>query len=119
MYFAFWDPCRSSEPGWPLRNLLCLLFLHATKYAFENVMKIISVRGNNLDRAIVFAIKTNESGDREAARKSIVTGRFVGWETNSNGKMGPNIADLSDTMDPVKSVFNFLLNDVHIHIFFL
>ncbi|XP_043285450.1 ubiquitin-like modifier-activating enzyme ATG7 isoform X2 [Venturia canescens] len=102
VYFAFWDPCRNSEPGWPLRNLLCLLFLHATKYAFEKTIKIISVRGSNLERAIVFTIKTNESGDRDIALKSIVTGRFVGWETNSNGKMGPNIADLSDTMDPLK-----------------
>lgn len=102
MYFAYWDPCRSFEPGWPLRNLLCLLFWHSAKYAFEKTIKVLSIRGNDLERAVVFTLKAKVCEDREVAKKEIVAGRLVGWETNANGKMGPNIADLSDTMDPVR-----------------
>ena len=104
IYFAYQDPCRSSEPGWPLRNLLCLLFYHATDFAFSKTMKFLSIRGTDLERAIVFTVRAKDCQDREAARQAIFTGAFVGWEVNANGKMGPNIADLSDSMDPIKSV---------------
>lgn len=32
--------------------------------------------------------------------------KFVGWETNQNGKMGPRIAAMADTMDPAKLAVN-------------
>ncbi|XP_015603035.1 ubiquitin-like modifier-activating enzyme atg7 [Cephus cinctus] len=102
VYFAIYDPCISSEPGWPMRNLLCLLCWHCPTFYFEQDIKILSMRGYNAKRAIVYTLKAKEYPNKETIQKAIFDGRFVGWEANSNRKMGPNIADLSDTMDPVK-----------------
>ncbi|XP_074109927.1 autophagy-related 7 [Cotesia typhae] len=99
LYFAFYDPCDTLEPGWPLRNLLCLLFYFCPDFTYSKTINIISLRGKNLESSIIFSIKTK--GDEKILdRKEIIEGRLVGWEPNINGKMGPNIADLSESLDP-------------------
>lgn len=100
--FAFYDTSRNLVPGWPLRNLMCLLFWHCPKYSFYEEIKVVSVRGQNFHNALVFTLKTKHYDDWEVVRKSIFEGRLVGWVPNDNGKMGPNISDLSDNMDPTK-----------------
>lgn len=50
----------------------------------------------------MFKLKAKDSENREEIRKALVESHLVGWESNANGKLGPNIADLSDTMDPAK-----------------
>ncbi|OXU18166.1 hypothetical protein TSAR_010328 [Trichomalopsis sarcophagae] len=102
IYFAFYDPCSHTCPGWPLRNLLCLLFLQCPNVCFEKWMKFISVRGHNVTNSVVYTIRTKEQENREVLNESLLGGNLVGWESNARGKMGPNIADLSETMDPVK-----------------
>lgn len=52
--------------------------------------------------SIVFTLKLKADRDVEAMRDGISKGRLVGWETNAKGKMGPNISDLSHSMDPTK-----------------
>ncbi|XP_011697799.1 PREDICTED: ubiquitin-like modifier-activating enzyme atg7 isoform X2 [Wasmannia auropunctata] len=102
VYFAFYDPCASAEPGWPLRNLLCLLLWHCPTYCFTRDIKVLSVRSDKVQTAVVFTLRIKEDGDVEAMREAISEGHLVGWEANANGKMGPNISDLSNIMDPAK-----------------
>ncbi|XP_012150502.2 autophagy-related 7 [Megachile rotundata] len=102
VYFAFYDPCTSIQPGWPLRNLLCLLFWHCPTYCFTKIIKIISIRGNKAHKSIVFKLKTKEYDDSKAFRETIFDCPLVGWERNAAGKMGPTIIDLSHYMDPAK-----------------
>lgn len=102
MYFAFYDPCASAEPGWPLRNLLCLLLWHCPTYCFTRNIKVLSVRSSKIQNSIIFTLKLKADKDMEAIRDDISKGRLVGWETNAKGKMGPNISDLSHSMDPTK-----------------
>lgn len=63
---------------------------------------MISLKSGAIDKSVVFTLKVKECDDANALKNSIATGRLVGWEANSNGKMGPNIADLWETMDPAK-----------------
>ncbi|XP_033223571.1 ubiquitin-like modifier-activating enzyme ATG7 [Belonocnema kinseyi] len=102
IYFSFYDPCGNLAPGWPLRNLLCLLFWHAPNFSFHSSINFLSIRGSDLQKSIIYTLISKVHEDVESVRKSILEGRFVGWESNANGKMGPNIADLSDAMDPIK-----------------
>ncbi|XP_053985692.1 uncharacterized protein LOC128880052 isoform X2 [Hylaeus volcanicus] len=102
IYFGFYDPCTSPEPGWPLRNLLCLLFWHCPTYCFTRTIKVISIRGNKAQKSIVFKLKVQEHENNKIIRDNLFESQLVGWENNANGKLGPNIADLSDTMDPAR-----------------
>ncbi|KYQ55988.1 Ubiquitin-like modifier-activating enzyme atg7 [Trachymyrmex zeteki] len=102
VYFAFYDPCASVEPGWPLRNLLCLLLWHCPTYCFTRDIKVLSVRSDKMQTAVIFILRIKEDKDIETMRETIFEGHLVGWEANANGKMGPNIADLSNIMDPTK-----------------
>lgn len=54
-----------------------------------------------MQTAIIFTLRIKEDRNVETIRET-VEGHLVGWETNVNGKMGPNIADLSNIMDPTK-----------------
>ncbi|XP_050451269.1 uncharacterized protein LOC126851392 [Cataglyphis hispanica] len=102
VYFAFYDPCASAEPGWPLRNLLCLLLWHCPTYCSKHNIKVLSIRNDKMQTAVIFTLKIKEDRDVESIRKAISEDHLVGWEANVNGKMGPNIADLSNTMNPIK-----------------
>nr|XP_033337360.1 ubiquitin-like modifier-activating enzyme atg7 isoform X1 [Megalopta genalis]XP_033337361.1 ubiquitin-like modifier-activating enzyme atg7 isoform X1 [Megalopta genalis]XP_033337362.1 ubiquitin-like modifier-activating enzyme atg7 isoform X1 [Megalopta genalis]XP_033337363.1 ubiquitin-like modifier-activating enzyme atg7 isoform X1 [Megalopta genalis]XP_033337364.1 ubiquitin-like modifier-activating enzyme atg7 isoform X1 [Megalopta genalis]XP_033337365.1 ubiquitin-like modifier-activating len=102
VYFAFYDPCTSSEPGWPLRNLLSLLLWHCPMHCFTKVIKVISIRGNKAQRSIVYKLRVKQYENTNEIRDSLFNSHLVGWESNTNGKLGPNIADLSDTMDPTR-----------------
>ncbi|XP_071580696.1 uncharacterized protein Atg7 isoform X1 [Temnothorax nylanderi] len=98
VYFAFYDPCASAEPGWPLRNLLCLLYRHCSSYCFTNDVKILSIRSDKVETAVIFTLRIKEDKNMETTSEE----HLVGWEANVNGKMGPNIVDLSNIMDPTK-----------------
>ncbi|XP_019699661.1 ubiquitin-like modifier-activating enzyme atg7 isoform X2 [Harpegnathos saltator] len=103
VYFAFYDPCTSAEPGWPLRNLLCLLLFHCTTFCLTQNIKILSMRCDRMQTtAVVYTLRIKEHTDVEAMKKAIVEGHLVGWETGAHGKMAPMIAKLSNVMDPTK-----------------
>ncbi|XP_070522015.1 uncharacterized protein Atg7 isoform X2 [Cardiocondyla obscurior] len=99
VYFAFYDPCTSVEPGWPLRNLLCLLYKHCPSFCLTNNVKILSIRSNKMESAIILTLRIKED---MKSTKDISEEHLVGWEANINGKMGPNIIDLSSIIDPIK-----------------
>lgn len=101
VYFAFYDPCASAEPGWPLRNLLCLLHKHCSSNCFTHDIKVLSIRSDKIETAVIFTLRIKEDKDMETTR-DISEEHLVGWEANVNGKMGPNIVDLSNVMDPTK-----------------
>ncbi|KAL7291174.1 hypothetical protein TKK_0015090 [Trichogramma kaykai] len=100
IYYAFYDPCSSAAPGWPLRNLLSLLFIQCPYLNYQKGVKFISVRGFSGKDSVIFTIKTKDPVEQCASK--ILDGNLVGWETNVRGKMGPNIADLSESMNPSK-----------------
>ncbi|XP_076652565.1 autophagy-related 7 [Halictus rubicundus] len=102
VYFAFYDPCTSLEPGWPLRNLLSLLFWHCPTHCFTKVIKVVSIRGNKAQKSIVYKLRVKQYEDTKEARDSLFNSCLVGWESNTNGKLGPRIADLSDSMDSAR-----------------
>ncbi|CAK9817912.1 Ubiquitin-like modifier-activating enzyme ATG7 [Anthophora plagiata] len=102
IYFAFYDACTTSKPGWPLRNLLCLLCWHCPTHYFSKVIQLISIRGNKAQKSLVFKLKAKEYENYKVVRDNLFQSPLVGWESNANDKMGPTIADLSDTMDPTK-----------------
>lgn len=103
MYFAFYDPCMSAEPGWPLRNLLCLLLFHCTTFCLAHSIKILSMRCDRAQTtAVIYILRIKEHADVEAMKKAIFEGHLVGWETGTHGKMAPTIAKLSNVIDPTK-----------------
>lgn len=110
IYFAFFDPCNHTAPGWPLRNLLCLLFQHCFDFCYQNILKLISIRGKNMKNSVVYTIKTKAVSDEKILRAELFNGKLVGWESNDRGKLGPNVADLSDVMDPVRFVHFYSRN---------
>lgn len=55
-----------------------------------------------MQTAVIFTLRIKEDKNAETMRETISEGHLVGWEANVNGKMGPNIADLSNIMDPTK-----------------
>jgi len=71
-------------------------------YCFTRNIKILSVRSDKMQTAIIFTLRIKEDKDIETMRETIFKEHLVGWEANINGKMGPNIADLSNIMDPTK-----------------
>ncbi|XP_035721250.1 ubiquitin-like modifier-activating enzyme atg7 isoform X2 [Vespa mandarinia] len=102
IYFAFYNPCKSLEPGWQLRNLLCLLFWHCSTFCFTKSIQILSLNKDDFKTAIVYTLKCKDYAEQEIVKKSIFDSHLVGWEHNENGKMGPQIVDLSETLDPNK-----------------
>ncbi|CAD1478575.1 unnamed protein product, partial [Heterotrigona itama] len=102
IYFAFYDPCTTSNPGWPLRNLLCLLCWHCPTYYFSKVIKFISIRGNKAQKSLVFTLRSKQYENYKNERDSLFSSNFVGWESNLNDKLGPTIVNLSNAMDPTK-----------------
>lgn len=102
VYFAFYDPCINAEPGWPLRNLLCLLLWHCPVYCFTRYIKVLSIRSDRVQSTVIYTLRMKEDKNTETMREAISKGHLVGWEANANGKMGPNIADLSNIMNPAK-----------------
>ncbi|GAB1859307.1 Autophagy-related protein 7 [Camponotus japonicus] len=100
VYFVFYDPWATAEPGWPLRNLLCLLLWHCPTYCLTHNIKVLAIKNTFEEglRDLVFTLKI-KAKDVESIRKAISEDHLVGWETNRHGKMGPNIDNL--TMNPI------------------
>lgn len=60
------------------------------------------MRGPDAKDALIFTLESKNYENWEAIREKMIEGRFVGWERSQSGKMGPNIINLSDSMDVVK-----------------
>lgn len=81
---------------------MCLLFWHASTYAFEKEIKLCAIRNQDFNKAMIFKLKSKDYPDWQKERQMICEGHLVGWVANDNGKLGPNISDLSETLDPSK-----------------
>ena len=79
-----------------------MLFFQCPNVCFEKWMKFISVRGPDVKNSVVYTIKTKEQENKDLLWKELYEGNLIGWEPNIRGKMGPNIIDLNETMDPIK-----------------
>ncbi|KAH8112971.1 ubiquitin-like conjugating enzyme [Phellopilus nigrolimitatus] len=83
---CFVDPSASAQhPGWPLRNVLAFLrarFLN--QGAAQSRFGVVEVPADAPPAA---------AAERPAA---------VGWERNTQGKLGPRLADLAPMMDPAR-----------------
>jgi hypothetical protein len=62
----------------------------------------LCIKSDKIQLSVILTLKIKDDIDIETVRKAISEGRLVGWETNNNGKMGPTIANVSNSMDPIK-----------------
>ncbi|KAI8620117.1 hypothetical protein BC830DRAFT_1100702 [Chytriomyces sp. MP71] len=94
----FADPSNLfNNPGWPLRNFLILL-KHRFKIDCVNVIcyrESLQGGGGKRDQSptVIMAVSLPGSLPDECPK-------FVGWEKNPAGKLGPRIVDLAPMMDP-------------------
>lgn len=95
---AFIDPSANPQnPGWPLRNLLAYLrALYPTK---TSSIRVLCWRDSELPSSewkSRFGV-VQIAGDPIEGRPTA-----VGWEKNTQGKLGPRVADLAPMMDPTR-----------------
>ncbi|KAG9126192.1 Autophagy protein 7 [Ceratobasidium sp. 392] len=99
---SFVDPSASPQsPGWPLRNLLTLVY---TRLGVKGPLNVLAWRdaeapGSNRGWRSRLGLVSVESGPTaaETARPAA-----VGWEKNTQGKLAPRLADLAPMMDPTR-----------------
>ncbi|KAF7730192.1 Autophagy protein 7 [Apophysomyces ossiformis] len=90
---GFVDPAAESLPGWPLRNLLALVY----ECWGLRKLNVLCYRGKTHSRLLYLEFPdvscyTSHEGPVKA----------VGWERNAQGKLGPRMADLGPLMDPLR-----------------
>lgn len=98
---AFVDPSAApTHPGWPLRN--ALTFLHERLkmrqirvLCWRDADARLPATGHWRSRFGVVEVPAAEGETEGHARPSA-----VGWEKNTQGKLGPRLADLAPMMDP-------------------
>lgn len=100
VWIGFCDPSSlPSNPGWPLRNILALIYYHRKELlpglpivCWRDVTRDGQRRVN---QSLLLKIK-DYSCDEETAELP----KCLGWEKNDRGKMGPRLVNLAATMDP-------------------
>ncbi|KAL2642114.1 hypothetical protein R1flu_009701 [Riccia fluitans] len=98
---AFYDPCNiSTNPGWPLRNLLAL----GVARWEVNELRVLCYREKrgfiDLQLSLIVDVQLPELPDWKAPG---FVPKSVGWELNSRGKARPRIVHLAATMDPQRA----------------
>lgn len=100
-YFCFSDPSEYADPGWPLRNFIFVLLKLCPKLIGKNV-KILSVRfdeSRSLNESLIYNLNLTDI-NLEKLEKSAI--KWVGWEKNDQGNLGPRLSAMASTMDPIK-----------------
>ncbi|KAG9294887.1 hypothetical protein G9A89_003227 [Geosiphon pyriformis] len=93
---GFADPSSlPTNPGWPLRNLLLLIQhkWHVRKIKVLCYREIPGKRDISESRFLIIELPSEAKITDEIPKA-------VGWEKNSQGKLGPRIADLAPLMNP-------------------
>jgi ubiquitin-like modifier-activating enzyme ATG7 len=100
---GFVDPSANPQsPGWPLRNLLTLVY---TRFGVKGPLKVLawrdteSVGMNHVWRSRLGVVSV-ASGSTTAV--DVTRPAAVGWEKNTQGKLAPRLADLAPMMDPTR-----------------
>lgn len=103
-YFCFADPSEHEQPGWPLRNFILMLIILCPKIRGKQI-KVIAIRehGNrSLSKSKIFFVDLSDASDN--IEKSEI--KWTGWEKNQ-GKLMPKLAQMADSMDPIKLSSDF------------
>eukprot|EP00249_Psilotum_nudum_P020672 c27801_g1_i1 orf=95-2290(+) len=97
---VFYDPSNlNTNPGWPLRNLLALA---AVRWRPKTV-RVLCYRERCGQADLEWSLVGDITLPKVAGWKDhSLVADVVGWEPNTHGKMGPRMADLSSSMDPVR-----------------
>lgn len=109
--FGYVDPCPlKSNPGWPLRNYLALIFVTCK----VQQPKIISFRENiafigdsmvACTESLMWTVRIGGECTVENVYSNCMGNnelQVTGWETNARGKLGPRQVRLGALMDPLK-----------------
>ncbi|KAF9907923.1 Autophagy protein 7 [Lobosporangium transversale] len=94
---GFADPSSlDSNPGWPLRNFLTLLY-YQWRVSKVRVLCFREVPGKqDISASKIFTVEVPSYVPLSTCPKA------VGWEKNAQGKLGPRLADLAPLMDPTR-----------------
>ncbi|THH04091.1 hypothetical protein EW145_g5776 [Phellinidium pouzarii] len=104
---CFLDPSASVQhPGWPLRNALAYLRVRFLKRGPAQI-RVLCWRDSELpiaDRPWRSRFGIVEAPADEVRAGTALQSRpaAVGWEKNTQGKLGPRFADLAPMMDPAR-----------------
>ncbi|RIA85270.1 hypothetical protein C1645_782203 [Glomus cerebriforme] len=95
---GFADPSSlPTNPGWPLRNLLVLLQRRWNVYKIK-ILCYREIPGKkDISQTCILSVEIPNT-----AKISDECPKGVGWEKNSQGKLGPRSADLAPLMDPTR-----------------
>ena len=107
-FVGFIDPSAdTSNPGWPLRNLLAYFrALYPTKTSTLQILRWKDAESSGLSdgssKSQIGTIKISPATDVSATADPTPKPAAVGWEKNPQGKLGPRVADLAPMMDPTR-----------------
>ncbi|ALC41729.1 Atg7 [Drosophila busckii] len=99
--YCFADPSEYEQPAWLMRNYVALLLQQNPKLVGQP-LKFLGVRYDQQqqpDNSLLWQVLQAETCDCEQVQ-------FVGWELNRNGKLGPRMANMRDSMDAAKLAEN-------------
>ncbi|CAI2168439.1 3130_t:CDS:10 [Funneliformis geosporum] len=95
---GFADPSSLlTNPGWPLRNLLVLLQRHWNVHKIKVICYREIPGKKDISQTRILTVEIPDT-----TTISDKCPKSVGWEKNSQGKLGPRSADLAPLMDPKK-----------------
>ncbi|RPB29577.1 E1-like protein-activating [Terfezia boudieri ATCC MYA-4762] len=111
---GFTDPSTETEnPGWPLRNLLVLV---RKRWGFNKVRVLCykeTQATRDMPRSFILPLKVVGDADgvdgtgavaaiRQLSMSETLPKVASGWERNEEGKLATKVANLGQTMDPLK-----------------
>ncbi|KAH8402248.1 hypothetical protein KR009_010694 [Drosophila setifemur] len=103
-YFGFADPSEYEQPAWLMRNYAAFLLQQCPSFVGQK-LKFLGLRYNQqmqMEDSRIWEVIQTEAGDLSESGEL----KFVGWELNKNGKMGPRMVCMRDSMDPAKLAEN-------------
>ena len=99
------DPSSGPHPGWPVRNMITAL--HASLPHLVPGLKLLCLRNTvkhgqlSVAGSLVLTLETAGDIRGEGEMPGV-----VGWEKNDKGQLGPRLANMRASMDPVKIAEN-------------
>ncbi|XP_034477661.1 ubiquitin-like modifier-activating enzyme ATG7 isoform X1 [Drosophila innubila] len=102
-YYCFADPSEYENPAWLMRNFVAFLLQHCPNLVGQT-LRFMGLRYDQqlqLDNSLIWQVSQADPCDYDQVQ-------FVGWELNRNGKMGPRMVNMRDSMDPAKLAENVI-----------
>jgi len=100
------DPSSSQYPGWTVRNLisaLCKTHPHLIRGIRILCLRCTINKGQlSVGDSKVITLEVSDN----SVEMSDTMPSVVGWEKNDNGQMGPRLANMRSSLDPVKIAEN-------------